>query len=168
AFHAMRRGAAPGVDGMTWETYERDLDRRIEELYARVQAGTYRSLPSRRSYIPKEDGSTRPLAVAAPEDKIVPYSTFERVAKPLKSMNRYYRNAPAIACEALSSGRRWQRTVAGRREDRIRQRTTELKVVAALFERHYYVAQHGRFSSGIEWPIHSDGGPQQSCSLTAT
>jgi retron-type reverse transcriptase len=70
AFHAMRRGAAPGVDGMTWETYERDLDRRIEELYARVQAGTYRALPSRRSYIPKEDGSTRPLAVAAPEDKI--------------------------------------------------------------------------------------------------
>jgi retron-type reverse transcriptase len=55
---------------MTWETYERDLDRRIEELYARVQAGTYRALPSRRSYIPKEDGSTRPLAVAAPEDKI--------------------------------------------------------------------------------------------------
>jgi hypothetical protein len=95
-------------------------------------------------------------------------ATFKRVAKPLKSMNLYYRNAPAIACAALSSGRRWRRTVAGRREDHIRQRTTELKVVAALFERHYYVAQHGRFSSGIEWPIHSDGGPQQSCSLTAT
>jgi hypothetical protein len=37
AFHAMKRGAAPGVDGMTWETYERDLDRRIEELYARAR-----------------------------------------------------------------------------------------------------------------------------------
>jgi retron-type reverse transcriptase len=67
----MKRDAAPGVDGMTWETYERDLDRRIETLHERVQAGTYRALPSRRSYIPKEDGSKRPLAVAALEDKIV-------------------------------------------------------------------------------------------------
>src|SRR3984893_11774148 len=71
AFYAMKREAAPGVDGMTWETYEQDLDRRIETLHARVQAGTYRALPSRRSYIPKEDGSKRPLAVAALEDKIV-------------------------------------------------------------------------------------------------
>ena len=47
------------------------LDRRIETLHERVQAGTYRALPSRRSYIPKEDGSKRPLAVAALEDKIV-------------------------------------------------------------------------------------------------
>src|ERR1700726_841155 len=71
AFYAMKRDAAPGVDGMTWQTYEQDLDRRIEELHARGQAGTYRALPSRRSYIPKEDGSKRPLAVAALEDKIV-------------------------------------------------------------------------------------------------
>ncbi len=71
AFYAMKRDAAPGVDGMTWETYEHDLDRRIETLHARVQAGTYRALPSRRSYIPKEDGSKRPLAIAALEDKIV-------------------------------------------------------------------------------------------------
>jgi hypothetical protein len=61
AFYGMKRDAAPGVDGMTWETYEQDLDHRIEPLHARVQAGTYRALPSRRSYIPKEDGSKRPL-----------------------------------------------------------------------------------------------------------
>ena len=71
AFYAMKRDAAPGVDGMTWQAYEQDLDRRIETLHERVQAGTYRALPSRRSYIPKEDGSKRPLAVAALEDKIV-------------------------------------------------------------------------------------------------
>jgi RNA-directed DNA polymerase len=71
AFYAMKRDAAPGVDGVTWETYEQDLDRRIETLHEQVQAGTYRALPSRRSYIPKEDGSKRPLAVAALEDKIV-------------------------------------------------------------------------------------------------
>jgi group II intron reverse transcriptase/maturase len=71
AFYAMKRDAAPGVDGMTWETYEQDLDRRIEALHARIGRGAYRALPSRRSYIPKEDGSKRPLAVAALEDKIV-------------------------------------------------------------------------------------------------
>src|SRR5260370_16334060 len=71
AFYAMKRDAAPGVDGMTWQTYEQKLDRGIEALHARVQAGTYRALPSRRSYIPKEDGSERPLAVAALDDKIV-------------------------------------------------------------------------------------------------
>ena len=71
AFYAMKRDAAPGIDGMTWETYEQGLDRRIEDLHARVHAGVYRAQPSRRSYIPKEDGSKRPLAVAALEDKIV-------------------------------------------------------------------------------------------------
>ena len=71
AFHAMKRDAAPGVDGMTWETYEQGLEHRIENLHSRVKAGAYRAQPSRRSYIPKEDGSKRPLAVAALEDKIV-------------------------------------------------------------------------------------------------
>jgi RNA-directed DNA polymerase len=71
AFYAIKRDAAPGIDGMTWETYEQDLDQRIEDLHARVKSGAYRALPSRRSYIPKEDGSNRPLAVAALEDKIV-------------------------------------------------------------------------------------------------
>ena len=75
AFYAIKRNAAPGVDGMTWETYEQDLDRRIEDLHARVKSGAYRASPSRRSYIPKEDGSKRPLAVAAREDKIVQRAT---------------------------------------------------------------------------------------------
>jgi RNA-directed DNA polymerase len=71
SFYALKRDAAPGVDGMTWDTYEQGLDRRIEDLHARVQSGAYRALPSRRSYIPKEDGTRRPLAVTALEDKIV-------------------------------------------------------------------------------------------------
>ena len=71
SFYALKRDAAPGVDGMTWDTYEQGLDRRIETLHARVQSGAYRALPSRRSYIPKEDGTKRPLAIIALEDKIV-------------------------------------------------------------------------------------------------
>src|SRR5919199_417180 len=75
AFLALKRDAAPGVDGLTWRTYEADLDRRIEALHARVHRGAYRALPSRRRYIPKPDGRERPLAVAALEDKIVQKAT---------------------------------------------------------------------------------------------
>src|SRR4051795_12555544 len=75
AFLALRRDAAPGVGGLTWRTYEADLDRRIEALHARVHRGAYRALPSRRRYIPKPDGRERPLAVAALEDKIVQKAT---------------------------------------------------------------------------------------------
>src|ERR1700746_1268741 len=71
AFFALKRDAAPGVDGLTWQDYEADLDRRIEDLHARVQRGAYRALPSRRQYIPKPDGRQRPLAITALEDKIV-------------------------------------------------------------------------------------------------
>jgi RNA-directed DNA polymerase len=75
AFFALKREAAPGVDGLTWQDYETDLDRRIEDLHTRVQRGAYRALPSRRRYIPKPDGRQRPLAVAALEDKIVQRAT---------------------------------------------------------------------------------------------
>jgi RNA-directed DNA polymerase len=75
AFFALRREAAPGVDGLTWRAYAADLDHRIEDLHARVQRGAYRALPSRRRYIPKADGNQRPLAVAALEDKIVQRAT---------------------------------------------------------------------------------------------
>jgi retron-type reverse transcriptase len=71
AFFALKREAAPGVDGLRWKDYEADLERKLEDLHARVQRGAYRALPSRRRYIPKSDGRQRPLAVAALEDKIV-------------------------------------------------------------------------------------------------
>jgi group II intron reverse transcriptase/maturase len=75
AFFALKRQAAPGVDGMTWQTYEADLDRRIEDLHERVHRGAYRALPARRGFIPKADGSRRPLAIAALEDKVVQRAT---------------------------------------------------------------------------------------------
>src|SRR3954468_9250523 len=70
-FLSLRRAAAPGVDGMTWERYAEDLEANLADLHARVHAGAYRALPSRRRYIPKADGRQRPLGIAALEDKIV-------------------------------------------------------------------------------------------------
>ena len=75
AFFDLKKKASAGVDGLTWETYEADLGRRLEDLHARVHRGAYRALPSRRVYIPKPDGRQRPLAVAALEDKIVQRAT---------------------------------------------------------------------------------------------
>src|SRR6185295_2612441 len=77
AFFALKREAAPGVDGVTWEDYEADLDPKLTDLTSRVHRGAYRALPSRRTYIPKADGRQRPLAVAALEDKIVQRATAE-------------------------------------------------------------------------------------------
>jgi retron-type reverse transcriptase len=71
AFDALKKDAAPGVDGVTWADYEVDLERKLEALHDRVHRGAYRPQPSRRVYIPKADGRQRPLAVAAVEDKIV-------------------------------------------------------------------------------------------------
>jgi RNA-directed DNA polymerase len=71
AFFELKQDAAAGVDGLTWQDYEANLERNLEDLHDRVQRGAYRALPSRRTYIPKPDGRQRPLAVAALEDKIV-------------------------------------------------------------------------------------------------
>jgi RNA-directed DNA polymerase len=75
AFFELKENAAPGVDGLTWQAYEADLDCNIVDLHSRLHRGAYRALPSRRVYIPKPDGRQRPLAVAALEDKIVQRAT---------------------------------------------------------------------------------------------
>src|SRR5229473_5270205 len=75
AFYALKRKAAPGVDGMMWTDYEADLEPRLEDLHRRVHRGAYRPQPARRTYIPKADGKQRPLAIAALEDKIVQGAT---------------------------------------------------------------------------------------------
>src|SRR5215469_17649 len=71
SFYALKRKAAPGVDGVTWGKYETGLEDRLVDLHGRVHRGAYRAQPSRRVYIPKPDGRRRPLGVAALEDKIV-------------------------------------------------------------------------------------------------
>src|SRR5438552_4665300 len=69
--------AAPGVDGVTWESYGQDLVANLRDLHERVQQGRYRARPSRRVYIPKADGRLRPLGIAALEDKIVQRAVVE-------------------------------------------------------------------------------------------
>ncbi len=71
AFWTLKRQAAPGVDGVTWQDYETNLNENLEQLHRNVHSGSYRAQPVRRRFIPKPDGRQRPLGVTALEDKIV-------------------------------------------------------------------------------------------------
>src|SRR5205807_4446898 len=71
SFYALKRQAAPGVDGVTWKEYESGLEGRLADLHNRVHRGTYRAQASRRVYIPKPDGGQRPLGIVELVDKIV-------------------------------------------------------------------------------------------------
>lgn len=71
SFYALRKQAAAGVDGVTWQEYEKVLCGRVHDLHREIHTGAYRAQPSRRVHIPKADGRLRPLGIAALEDKIV-------------------------------------------------------------------------------------------------
>lgn len=71
SFRDLKRKAAPGVDGVTVEDYEKDLDSNLRQLLERLVSKTYRAQNVRRRYIPKGKGKTRPLGIPALEDKIV-------------------------------------------------------------------------------------------------
>ncbi len=74
SFYALKSGAAPGSDGVTWQQYEVDVHNRIEDLHRRIHTGSYRATPVKRVYIPKADGTMRPLGIAAVEDKVVQHA----------------------------------------------------------------------------------------------
>lgn len=71
SFFALKKQAAPGVDGETWCDYAVEFEQRIADLHGRIHRGAYRAKPSKRLYILKPDGRRRPLGIAALEDKIV-------------------------------------------------------------------------------------------------
>ena len=71
SYFALKRNAAPGIDGVTWQAYGENLEENLPALHARIHRGSYRARPARRSYIPKPDGTDRPLSILCLEDKIV-------------------------------------------------------------------------------------------------
>ena len=71
AYFGLTRKSAPGVDGVTWQDYGKELEENLLDLSARLQRGAYRARPVRRVFIPKPDGRQRPIGVPTLEDKIV-------------------------------------------------------------------------------------------------
>jgi RNA-directed DNA polymerase len=74
SYYSLKRRAAAGVDGVTWQEYGRDLAGRLADLHGRIHCGAYRAQASRRVWIPKTDGRQRPLGIATLEDKIVQHA----------------------------------------------------------------------------------------------
>ena len=67
----LKRGKAPGIDGVTVKEYEAHLEENLQDLVARLKGKKYRPQPVRRVYIPKPNGDKRPLGIPTLEDKVV-------------------------------------------------------------------------------------------------
>ena len=115
AFYWLKRNASAGIDGVTWRDYESNLENQFKELHKRIHRGSYRAQPSLRSHIPKADGSSRPLGIAALEDKLVQRALVE-------VMNAIYeedflgfsygfrpKRSQHNALDALAAGIAWQK-----------------------------------------------------------
>ena len=70
-FRELKRDKASGIDGVTVQGYEVNLEENLKDLVGRMKAKRYRPQPVRRAYIPKPDGGKRGLGIPAVEDKIV-------------------------------------------------------------------------------------------------
>ncbi len=70
-FAELKKDRSAGIDGVTVEEYEANLDERLKELVSRMKAWKYRPQPVRRVYIPKPNGTKRALGIPTIEDKIV-------------------------------------------------------------------------------------------------
>ena len=71
AYFTLKRKAAPGVDGETWQHYGENLEANLADLSGRLQRGAYRANPVLRTHIPKDDGRQRSIGIPTVEDKIV-------------------------------------------------------------------------------------------------
>jgi group II intron reverse transcriptase/maturase len=73
AYRRTRKDGAVGVDGVTAEEYEQDLEGNLQSLLDRAKSGTYQAPPVRRVHIPKGGSSTetRPLGIPTLEDKLL-------------------------------------------------------------------------------------------------
>jgi len=76
-FRALRKKAAAGVDGVTYQEYEKNLEGNLENLVWRLKRKSYRARLVRRKYIPKGQGKLRPLGIPTLEDKLVQYAVAE-------------------------------------------------------------------------------------------
>jgi len=62
---------AVGIDGVTKEEYEKNLDANLEDLVSRLKRHSYKPKPARKVEIPKDNGKTRPLSIYCYEDKLI-------------------------------------------------------------------------------------------------
>jgi hypothetical protein len=108
AFLSLRKDASAGVDHVTYRDYEEQAKQKVQELHERLKNKTYRALPLRRIYIPKEDGKERPISIPALEDKIVQKAAVEL----LSAIYEQDFPAPTGSVPDAAHKRRWTKSDA--------------------------------------------------------
>ena len=115
AYKLTRKDGASGIDGVTAEEYEAKLEANLRDLLDRIKSGRYQAPPVRRTYIPKADGSQRPLGIPTFEDKVaqraiamVLEAVYEQDFRPCSHGFRAGRSAHG-ALRELFSAITWQR-----------------------------------------------------------
>jgi len=63
AYRLTRKDGATGIDGATAAQYKANLVVNLTDLLDRIKSGRYKAPPVRRTYIPKADGTRRPLGI---------------------------------------------------------------------------------------------------------
>ena len=110
SYLSLERNSAPGIDGVTWQTYGENLEERLKDLHDRVHRGSYRARPARRTFIPKADGSKRPLSILCLEDKIVQ----QAVATVLEAIyEEDFLGSPMDSDRSVASTMRWTPFTSG-------------------------------------------------------
>lgn len=71
AYARTRKDGAVGVDGQTAAEFAAHLDTELERLLDEAKTGRYRAPPVRRAYVPKSDGTQRPLGIPTLGDKVL-------------------------------------------------------------------------------------------------
>ena len=71
AFRSLRKQAAPGVDGQSYEDYAVNLNQKLRDLHTRLKSGRYQAPVIRRVYVPKPNGKRRPIGISTIEDRLV-------------------------------------------------------------------------------------------------
>jgi RNA-directed DNA polymerase len=82
SWRLIRKEAAYGVDRVSANEYEANLDENIHQLVERLKRKSYRARLVRRQYIPKGDGGQRPLGIPATEDKLLQLAV-KRLLEPI-------------------------------------------------------------------------------------
>ena len=70
AYQLTRKDGVPGIDGVMANQYAANLEANLLDLLDRIKSGRYKAPPVRRAYVPKTDGSRRPLGIPTFEDNV--------------------------------------------------------------------------------------------------
>ena len=150
AFRSLRKHAAPGVDGQSYEDYALGLDENLWDLYTRLKSGCYQAPVIRRVYIPKANGKLRAIGISTIEDRVVQKAVawvlsavFEQDFLDCSHGFRPNRS-PHTALHRLRQGmmQHWARYVV------------EVDIVKLLRQRQLDVASEIRTAPGQRWRTH--------------